>query len=139
MKRTVEKTVLTGFVIVLALLGMVGVVSQRTIHGLIDDSQWVNHTHEVLELLQRVSFQITQAEASVRGFVITANQGFESQYALDRSGIEPLLSELKVKTSDNPSEQVKLLWLEDIVRERFSGLDDAIQTRKAGGLPAVLA
>jgi len=139
MKRTVEKTVLTGFIIVLALLGMVGVVSQRTIHGLIDDSQWVNHTHEVLELLQRVSFQITQAEASVRGFVITANSGFESQYALDRSGIEPLLSELKVKTSDNPSEQAKLLQLDSIVRERFAGLDDAIQTRKVGGLPAVLA
>ena len=53
MKRTVEKTVLTGFVIVLALLGTVGVVTQRTIAGLIDDSQWVSHTHIVLELLQR--------------------------------------------------------------------------------------
>jgi signal transduction histidine kinase len=139
MKRTVEKTVLTGFVIVLALLGIVGVVSQRTIHGLIDDSQWVTHTHEVLELLQRVSFQITQAEASVRGFVITANSRFESQYLLDRSGVEPLLSELKVKTSDNPLEQAKLSQLDDIVRERFSVLDDAIQTRKSGGLAAVLA
>lgn len=139
MKRTVEKTVLTGFVIVLALLGIVGVVSQRTIHGLIDDSQWVNHTHEVLELLQRVSFQITQAEASVRGFVITANSRFESQYLLDRSGMEPLLSELKVKTSDNPSEQAKLLQLQAVVRERFSVFDDAIQTRKTGGLPAILA
>ncbi|HEU5234592.1 MAG TPA: ATP-binding protein [Terriglobales bacterium] len=139
MKRTVEKTVLTGFVIVLALLGIVGVVSQRTIHGLIDDSQWVNHTHEVLELLQHVSFQITQAEASVRGFVITANSRFESQYLLDRSGLEPLLSELKIKISDNPAEQAKLLQLEAVVGERFSILDDAIQRRKTGGLPAVLA
>ena len=139
MKRTVEKTVLTGFVTVLALLGIVGVVSQRTIHGLIDDSQWVSHTHEVLELLQRVSFQITQAEASVRGFVITANTPFESQYLLDRSAVEPLLSELKVKTSDNPFEQAKLLELDAIVRERFAILDDAIQTRKNGGLAAVLA
>lgn len=139
MKRTVEKTVLTGFISVLALLGIVGVVSQRTIHGLIDDSQWVNHTHEVLELLQRVSFQIAQAEASVRGFVITANSRFESQYLVDRVGVEPLLSELKVKTSDNPSEQAKILQLETIVRQRFSVLDDAIQTRKIGGLPAILA
>ena len=139
MKRTVEKTVLTGFVTVLALLGIVGIVSQRTIHGLVDDSQWVNHTHEVLELLQRVSFQITQAEASVRGFVITADSRFESQYLRDRSAIEPLLSELKVKTSDNPSEQTKISQLEVIVRERFAVLDEAIQTRKTGGLPAILA
>ena len=112
MKRTVEKTVLTGFVVVLALLGIVGVVSQRTIHGLIDDSQWVNHTHEVLELLQRISFQVTQAEASVRGFVITANPSFESQYVQDRSGVDPLLSELRFKTSDNRSEQIKVSQLE---------------------------
>jgi signal transduction histidine kinase len=138
-KRTVEKTVLTGFVTVLALLGIVGVVSQRTIHGLVDDSQWVNHTHEVLELLQRVSFQVTQAEASVRGFVITADSRFESQYLRDRSAIQPLLSELKVKTSDNPLEQAKLSQLEAIVRERFAVLDDAIQTRKTGGLSAILA
>ncbi len=139
MKRTVEKTVLTGFVVVLALLGMVGVVSQRTIHSLIDDSQWVNHTHEVLELLQRVSFQITQAEASVRGFVITANPSFESQYLQDRSGIAPLLADLRVKTSDNPPEQAKLSQLEGLVRERFALLDNGIQTRKVGGLQAVLA
>jgi len=139
MKRTVEKTVLTGFVIVLALLGIVGVVSQRTIHGLIDDSQWVNHTHEVLELLQRVSFQITQAEASVRGFVITANPSFESQYLLDRSGIAPLLLELRIKTSDNQSEQVKLSQLDSLIHERFTFLDAGIQTRKTGGLEAVLA
>jgi signal transduction histidine kinase len=139
MKRTVEKTVLTGFVIVLALLGIVGVVSQRTIHSLIDDSQWVNHTHEVLELLQRISFQIAQAEASVRGFVITANSRFESQYLLDRSGIDPLLSELKLKTSDNPSEQAKLAQLDSVIRERFVVLDQGIATRKTGGLQAVLA
>lgn len=139
MKRTVEKTVLTGFVVVLALLGIVGVVSQRTIHGLIDDSQWVNHTHEVLELLQRISFQVTQAEASVRGFVITANPSFESQYVQDRSGVDPLLSELRFKTSDNRSEQIKVSQLEGLVRERFALLDNGIETRKTGGLQAVLA
>ena len=139
MKRTVEKTVLTGFVVVLALLGIVGVVSQRTIHSLIDDSQWVNHTHEVLELLQRLSFQITKAEASVRGFVITANPIFESQYLLDRSAIAPLISELKVKTSDNSSEQAKLAQLDSIIRERLAILDNGIKTRKQGGLQAVLA
>lgn len=139
MKRTVEKTVLTGFVIVLALLGIVGVVSQRTIHGLIDDSQWVSHTHEVLELLQRISFQITQAEASVRGFVITANPTFESQYLRDRSGVAPLLSELRMMTSDNPAEQAELSQLETLVRERFAVLDNGIETRKISGLQAVLA
>jgi len=139
MKRTVEKTVLTGFVIVLALLGMVGAVSQRTIAGLIDDSQWVTHTHIVLELLQRISFQITQAEASVRGYVLTGNERFESQYLSDKADIPKLLSELHTQTLDNPAEQKSIAVLASLFDQRFAVMDQGVQTRKTGGLDAVLA
>ena len=138
-KRTVEKTVLTGFVIVLALFGIVGVVSQRTIVGLVEDNQWVTHTHMVLELLQRVSFDVTQAEASVRGFVITGNDNFETQYDAAKDLIEPLLSDLRLQTSDNPAEQKSIAALESLIRERFAVMDQGIQIRKSGGLNAVLA
>ncbi|HVH88614.1 MAG TPA: ATP-binding protein [Terriglobales bacterium] len=139
MTRTVERTVLSGFVVVLALLGIVGAVSQRTIVGLIEDTQWVNHTHEVLELLQRVSFQVTQAEAAVRGFVITGNPSLESQYLFDKSNTQPVISELRAETSDNPLEQTNIVRLQSLVEQRFAILDTGIQTRKNGGLEAVLA
>ena len=139
MKRTVEKTVLTGFVIVLALLGVVGVVSQRTIAGLIDDSQWVTHTHVVLELLQRISFQITQAEASVRGYVLTGNERFESQYLADKADLPRLIDELHTQTLDNPADQKDIALLDSLLGERFALMDQGIQTRKAEGLNAVLA
>ena len=139
MKRTVEKTVLTGFVIVLALFGIVGVVSQRTIVGLVEDTQWVSHTYTVLELLQRVSFSVTQAESSVRGFAITGNANFESQYHADKENVEPLLSELRAETSDNPGEQKNIGDLDSLIRERFALLETGIETRKKGGLDAVLA
>jgi signal transduction histidine kinase len=139
MKRTVEKTVLTGFVIVLALLGIVGAVSQRTIHGLVDDSQWVSHTHEVLEQLQRISFQVTQAEAAVRGFVITGDSRFESQYRLNRADAAPLIADLRAKTSDNPDQQKNVSQLEALILERFAILDQGVETRRRSGLTAVLA
>lgn len=139
LKRTVEKTVLTGFVIVLVLLGIVGIVSQRTIVGLVDDSEWVSHTHTVLELLQRVSFNVTQAEASVRGFVITGNADFETQYHGDKASIGPLLSDLRQQVSDNPAEQKDVAILESVIQKRFAFLDEGIERRKSGGLNAVLA
>ncbi|HWC20167.1 MAG TPA: CHASE3 domain-containing protein [Terriglobales bacterium] len=139
MTRTVERTVLTGFVIVLALLGTVGVVSQRTILGLIEDTRWVNHSHEVLELLQRVSFEVTQAEASVRGFVITGNSTLESQYLSNKGNVQPVISELRAKTSDNPVEQANVDQIQSLIAERFAILDNGIHTRKAGGLQAILA
>jgi signal transduction histidine kinase len=139
MKRTVEKTVLGGFVSVLALLATVGIVSQRTIAGLIDDSRWVSHTHVVLDLLQRISFQVTQAEASVRGYVITANQGLEAQYLENKSNVPVLVADLRDKTSDNPREQSSIDLLDSLLRDRFATMDEGIQARKAGGLDAVLA
>jgi signal transduction histidine kinase len=139
MKRTVEKTVLAGFVVVLALFGFVGVVSQRTIVILVEDTQWVTHTHTVLELLQRVSFAVTQAEASVRGYVITENSNFEVQYHTDKASIPPLLSELSFQTADNPVEQRSVAALRALIDDRFSVLDQSVQLRKTGGLDAVLA
>src|SRR5438270_5968682 len=139
MKRTVEKTVLGGFVSVLALLATVGIVSQRTIAGLVDDSRWVSHTHVVLELLQRISFQVTQAEASVRGYVITANESLEAQYLENKSNVPVLLADLRDKTSDNPREQRSIDRLDSLLRDRFATMDEGIQARKAGGLNAVLA
>lgn len=139
MKRTVEKTVLTGFVTVLALLGIVGVVSQRTIVGLVDDNQWVTHTHNVLALLQRVSYTVTQAEASVRGFAITGDENFETQYQTDKAAVDPELSELKFQTSDNPREQKNIEALESLIKDRFAIMEQGIQARKIGGLDAVLA
>jgi signal transduction histidine kinase len=139
MKLTVERTVLVGFVIVLGLLGTVGIVSQRTIIGLIEDSKWVTHTHVVLELLQSVSFRISQAEAAVRGYVITGDPTFEAQYNDIREQIPDLLSELRTQTLDNPTEQRNLASLQPLIEKRFATMDEGIRVRKSGGLQAVLA
>jgi len=139
MKLTVERTVLAGFVIVLALLGTVGIVSQRTIIGLIEDSKWVTHTHIVLELLQQVSFRMSQAEAAVRGYVITNDAAFETQYEDIRKQVPYLISELRTQTLDNPTEQRNLGSLESLIAKRFETMDEGIRVRKAGGLQAILA
>jgi len=139
MKLTVERTVLAGFIIVLALLGTVGIVSQRTIIGLIEDSKWVTHTHIVLEMLQQVSFRISQAEAAVRGYVITGDPTFESQYEGIRKQVPDLLSELRMQTLDNPAEQDNIAALQGLIEKRFATMDEGIRVRKSGGLQAVLA
>jgi len=124
---------------VLALLGTVGVVSQRTIIGLIDDGKWVTHTHVVLELLQQVSFRMSQAEAAVRGYVITGDPTFESQYENIRKQVPELFSDLRTQTLDNPAEQKNIASLEGLIEKRFATMDEGIRVRKSGGLSAVLA
>lgn len=139
MKRTVENTILTGFVTVLVLLGTVGVVTQRTVAALIEDNRWVTHTHIVLELLQRLSFEITQAEASIRGYMVTPDQRFESQYQTIKQELPPLFQELRTQTSDNGAEQSRIGPLESAIGQRLQGMDEALQIRKTKGLDAVLA
>lgn len=105
MKRTVEKTVLTGFIVLLALLGIVGVVSRRTVLGLIEDTRWVAHSHHVIHLLDRLSFQIAQSEDAARGYVITQDPIFQFSYRQLRAGRPPLLDDVRQETADNLSEQ----------------------------------
>lgn len=138
MKRTLEKTVIAGFISLLALLGFVGVVSQRTIVVLIADNQWVAHSHVVLELLQNLSFHVTQAEASARGYVLSGDARYESQYEEIKHEIPGLIAELGKETSDNPMEQSRIGFLESTIRQRFQVLDEALQIRKTQGLNAVL-
>jgi signal transduction histidine kinase len=137
--RIVEKTALTGFVTVLALLGLVGVVTQRTILGLIDDNRWVTHTHVVLETFQRLSYQISQAEAAARGYVLTGDPRFEAQYKAAKISIPDLVSELRNQTADNPIEQARIPALQEVIGERLQVLENSVQIRRTQGLAAVLA
>lgn len=123
----------------LALLGLVGIVSQRTISRLADDNRWVTHTYVVLEALQRLSHQVSQSEAAARGYVLTGSPQFESQYREVKENISAAVADLRNKSSDNPEQQKRIAQLELIIRERIAVLDNSVQIRKTQGLNAVLA
>ena len=134
MKRTIEKTVLTGFIVLLGLLGIVGVVFRRTVLGLVEDSRWVSHSHELIHLLDRLSFQIAQSEDAARGYVITQDASFLTSYRQLRDGLPSLLAELRRDTTDNSQEQQSIARLQSVIEQRFALLDQGLAVRQTQGI-----
>jgi signal transduction histidine kinase len=131
-KRTVEKTVLTGFVVVLGLLGLVGLVSKLTISGLVEDSRWLAHTHRVIELVDRLTLQVTQAEDAARGFVITRDETYASTFFQYRDSIAPSIAELLQQTADNPEDQRRLREAQALLQQRLAIMGEVIAVRRKG-------
>jgi signal transduction histidine kinase len=100
------------------------------------DREWVTHTLHVVEKLQAVRIDITQAETGQRGYMLT---GQDRYLELCEAGVTQVrldLKELPDLTADNPREQQAILQLDSLITSRLAELDDGIEVRKRSGLLA---
>jgi len=60
----------------LVILLSIGVLSFRSTLRDEEDRGWVTHTHLVIESLEQILTDITQAEASQRGYMLTGDEQY---------------------------------------------------------------
>jgi CHASE3 domain sensor protein len=63
-----SKTIAAGALLILACIGVLSYSSEVRSE---QDRAWVRHTYEVVENLQEVRIDITQAETGQRGYMLT--------------------------------------------------------------------
>ncbi len=100
------------------------------------DREWVTHTHLVVEALQAIRIDITQAETGQRGYLLTGLDGYLAQYT---NGVDKLRQDSKTLrdlTSDNAGQGEAIQRLEPLIAGRLSELSDGIQVRRQSGLMA---
>ena len=133
---TFRSRLIAGVSAVLATMIFIGVLAFRTITRSREDIRWVTHTHVVLEALDALSGNLTDAETGQRGFVITGQEPYLQPYdeALDHE--RENMRSLRDLTSDNPVQQRNLDRLEPIVAVKLAELQDRIDVRKRKGLEA---
>lgn len=120
----------------LAALLCVAIFSFRSIAHNEEDRRWVTHTHLVIEELQKILTEMTQAESGQRGYILTGQELYLAPY---RRGITPVrkdLEDLRNLTSDNATQQQAIDGLEPLIAERISALADRVEIRKQKGLIA---
>lgn len=120
----------------LIILICIGALSFRSQVRNEEDREWVTHTHVVVERLQAIRIDITQAETGQRGYILT---GQERYMALYGNGVAKLGQDLKTVqdlTSDNPGEQASIARLNTLIADRLKELADGIEVRKQSGLLA---
>ena len=131
------------FAISVILLLSSSYASFYSIQKLIDRSNWVNHTHTVININQDLLQHIIDAEASQRAYLITHSKTF---IPLFNSALDSTYSnyrELKSLTSDNASQQQNLATYKSIIDQRVGHLrsildmdiqHEASQTAKDEGI-----
>ncbi|MBD2037837.1 PAS domain S-box protein [Leptolyngbya sp. FACHB-321] len=120
MKRQAEKLVAGGFVLALLVLGGVATGSYLSVQRLIASRQWVEHTYEVLQGLDKI-FDGNITVASGRyGYVVSRKETYLADYkaGLERTGQG--IREVRRLTSDNPQQQQQLTVLEQVIAKRIN-------------------
>jgi len=100
-----------------------------------EDRGWVTHTHLVVEKLQAVRIDITQAETGQRGYMLTGQDRYLELYGAGVDQVRQDMKELPVLTSDNRAGR-EAIRLEPLIAVRLAELSDGIEVRKRSGLLA---
>ena len=118
MKRQAEKLVTGGFVLALLVLSGVAIGSYLSAQRLIASRQWVEHTFEVLEGLDKI-FDGNITIASGRyGYIVSRKETYLADY---KAGLETTgqgIRDVRRLTSDNPQQQQQLTALEQVIAKR---------------------
>jgi signal transduction histidine kinase len=120
----------------LVILISIGMLSYRSTVRDEEDRGWVTHTHLVLEKLQAVLIDVTQAEGGQRGFVLTGEEKYLHPYRGAIDHVQRDMEEVGKLTADNPTQQDAIKGLKPVVDARLALLAGLMAIRRQTGLMA---
>ena len=131
---TFGRKIAAGFALSLILLMAIGTVAYASISKLTSTSQWVTHTHEVLEHIARIVSLLKDAETGQRGFVITGDEVFLEPYQSGSGGLQNVVKDLRRLTADNPNQQRRIDAAEPLIAAKLAELKQTIDLRRTGNI-----
>lgn len=135
----VERRLIAGLGLVLAIAASVGGVSYRTMTGLVENADWVEHTHQVISELDVLLYQLNKAEADQRNYLIAKDESYLDQYLVAAAAATQEIEQLRKLTRDNPAQQQRLNTVEPLIKSRLAVLEEAIKLESDKGFQAAQA
>ncbi len=137
-RRQFFKQIAAGFGLTSVILALVGGFTYQSIDKLIDNDRLVSHTHEVLEDLNGVLSQITDAETGQRGYLLTGEDADLLPYTQSVKTVYQEIYNLRQLTKDNSSQQQRVERLEPLVGRKIYWMQQSIELRKNEGFESAL-
>ena len=108
----------------------------RASTGLVKNSRWVAHTHEILTELEGTVAGVTDAETELRGFLLTDQESYLKPYSAGLTETRRRLKVVRRLTADNPSQQARIDKLETLILHRLDLLDALMKIGQDQGFDA---
>ena len=125
-------SVVLGFILLLMLLVVNGLVTRRQLGVQVGAQDWVTHTQQVLFELSQTESLIKDAETGQRGYLYTEDSKYLAPYNSAISQIDPHIDELARLTADNPPQQERISRLRDLKQAKITELAQAIAIYRSG-------
>lgn len=132
----VRSLLTVGFTLALVGLLLVGSIAFVQLGHLSRQYEPVLHTYQVLEELGIVQAQLSTAESTQRGYLITGQPSYLQRYERSLPDVHATLDRLDVLTADNPRQQHLLGELEQPLQLRLRMLGETAELRRTDGAEA---
>jgi methyl-accepting chemotaxis protein len=128
-----------AFGLVLLILLAIGAISFMSTTKMVETSGMVDHTHKVLENLERTLSLLKDAETGQRGYLLTGLERYLEPYNGAKKDLGTGLANLAELISDNPNQRMRTQTLKPLVDEKLAELQQTIDLHKGeGGQDAAL-
>jgi signal transduction histidine kinase/DNA-binding response OmpR family regulator/CHASE3 domain sensor protein len=134
MNSNFKRNLFVGFGVSFIILAISSVASFLSIRSLLSSNDWVNHTQEVIYNLNSGQAVMTDAQTSMRGYLLTGSEDFLEQYNDAPALTDAYFDEVAVLTRDNPLQQRALAELRPVRKQFYKYLSDRVTERRDGKL-----
>ncbi|HEY6435824.1 MAG TPA: CHASE3 domain-containing protein, partial [Ignavibacteriaceae bacterium] len=120
--RNIRVLTVVTFLLVLAT----GILSISSIRKVNENLYWALHTKDVLQLSDELYASLLESESNLRGYSLSMDQSFITEYSQSKTFSLKLLDSLKNLTNDNKQQHDDLITLKKDIEERVKLLDSIL-------------
>jgi signal transduction histidine kinase len=128
-----SRNIAVGFLLALALLIVIGIVSVYSTIRFAESAEVVNRSYRILSELQATLADLGSAESEARGFVMTGDEQYLGQYETALRDMQVSLGELRSLARDKVITE-RLAELGRLVEARIERLRIIVERKKEGTL-----
>ena len=107
-------------------------VSERS-QAYVEDSHWLDRTHENLSLIQSLYAAIKDAESAQRGFLLTGTSELEDEFFAAIPRVHGLVARLEQALADNPEQSERMRALKAATQSRLDIAMDILRRYREHG------
>jgi len=120
--RNIRVLTVVTFLLVLAT----GILSISSVRKVNENIYWTLHTKDILQLSDELYASILESESNLRGYSLSFDQSFITEYSQSKTLSLVLLDSLKNFTTDNKLQQAELKSIGEDISERIKLLDSIL-------------
>jgi PAS domain S-box-containing protein len=130
-KSSLEMKIGLTIILGVAILISIALVQHRTTERAAKAAFWVDHTHQVLGLLNEILLDANRTQNAARGYSITGDPAMLTTREATIAGLHNAVRRLKELTADNPRQLVRLGSLDPVIRELLTIQDNLTNERNS--------